>query len=49
MGEIVEVDKETYEKLLEAVDFLDCLAHCGVDSWSGYEEAQEMMELLTDD
>ena len=34
------------KKLLEEVAFLECLRCVGVDNWCGYEEAQEIMEMM---
>lgn len=33
------------EKLEERVVFLDALEEAGVDSWDGYDEAQELLEV----
>ena len=33
------------EKLEERVAFLDALEAAGVDSWDGYDEAQELLEV----
>jgi DNA polymerase III epsilon subunit-like protein len=40
------VDKlrEQIESMKEDVEKLDCLEACGVDNWSGYDDAMEMME-----
>ena len=40
----VAVDKEEYEELVSDQKFLNALMAAGVDSWEGYEIAQEMME-----
>ena len=40
----VAVDKEEYEELVSDQKFLNALRAAGVDSWEGYEIAQEMME-----
>ena len=34
------------KKLLEEAAFLECLRCVGVDNWCGYEEAQEIMEMM---
>jgi len=36
--------KARVEKLEDEVAFLDCLRAAGVDNWSGYGDAQEMMD-----
>jgi hypothetical protein len=41
--ETVIISKVEYEELLEKSEFLSCLEAAGVDNWSGYGEAQEMM------
>lgn len=38
--------KKEYKKLLSDSWFLNCLQGAGVDSWNGYEEAQEMYQEL---
>jgi len=48
MDEFIQVVKrlETLvEKLEERVVFLDALEAAGVDSWDGYDEAQELLEV----
>ena len=44
--EVAELSKfeMEYEYLLEQVEFLNCLEAAGVDNWSGYGDAQQMME-----
>lgn len=42
--EMVTISKEEYERLLNRAEFLSCLEACGVDNWSGYGYAWEMME-----
>lgn len=32
-----------YKRLLDRVEFLNCLEACGVDNWHGYGEAWQMM------
>ena len=44
-SEQILIYKSDYQNLLENSKFLACLQACGVDNWSGYEEAQEMMEV----
>lgn len=34
---------ENYKELLDDLKFLRALEAAGVDSWEGYEQAQEMM------
>jgi hypothetical protein len=41
--EMVTITKAEYERLLDREAFLDCLEACGVDNWSGYGDAHEMM------
>ncbi len=40
----VTVDKAEYDKLVARDKWLSCLEAAGVDSWEGYEEAQEMQD-----
>ena len=42
--ETVEITKREYEGLLADVEFLGCLEMAGVDNWSGYDFAKDMME-----
>lgn len=39
----VIIPKSEYERLIEAEEFLNCLRAAGVDNWSGYDDAREMM------
>lgn len=41
--ETVTISKDYYVKLMEQVEFLNCLEACGVDNWNGYADAHEMM------
>jgi hypothetical protein len=43
MSEEVENLKKQIAELQEQADFLAALEACGVDSWEGYEQAQEMV------
>lgn len=43
-GNVISVDAERYYSLLEDSEFLSCLRACGVDNWSGYGDAYEMMD-----
>lgn len=40
----IKITLNEYNKLLRAANFLDCLEACGVDNWSGYSDAIEMLE-----
>lgn len=42
--ETVTIPKSQYETLLAHAEFLSCLEACGVDNWSGYCDAIEMMK-----
>ena len=44
MEETITISKEEYESLLEDQKLLICLQGAGVDNWSGYECALEMMQ-----
>lgn len=44
MDETVTITKQHYEELKEAQTWVECLEACGVDNWSGYEDAQEMFK-----
>ena len=41
--EMVVITKEEYESLLEDSNFLSALKAAGVDNWSGYGEAFDIM------
>jgi hypothetical protein len=41
--ETIEIEKEEYESLLAASDFLSALESAGVDNWEGYDYAQDLM------
>ena len=41
---MVTISKLEYDQLLENSEFLECLEAAGVDNWSGYDYASEMME-----
>jgi hypothetical protein len=41
--ENITITKDEYRRLLNAEDKLSCLESCGVDNWSGYDDAMEMM------
>lgn len=45
----VLVAKSEYERLQRDSEFLGCLEACGVDNWSGYGDAQEMMKTGEDE
>lgn len=40
--ETVTITKAEYKRLLDRVEFLECLKATGVDNWDGYSEAYEM-------
>jgi len=42
--ESVTISKASFERMQEALAFLECLEAAGVDNWCGYGEAQTMME-----
>lgn len=42
-NETVTISKEEYDSLLEDQHMLQCLQGAGVDNWSGYDLAIEMM------
>lgn len=46
--ETVTISKSEYVKLKGDSDFLSALFAAGVDSWEGYEQAQEAMQDDTD-
>lgn len=43
---MVCLTEKEYDKLIEAEQFLDCLEHCGVDNWEGYDDARSMYEKM---
>ena len=43
MEETITISKKEYESLLEDQKLLQCLQGAGVDNWSGYDYAIEMM------
>ena len=44
MEETITISKKEYESLLEDQKLLQCLQGAGVDNWSGYDYAMEMMK-----
>lgn len=46
MEELVEISKDRLDELIEAENFLTALIEAGVDNWSGYSVAQEMLERI---
>jgi hypothetical protein len=40
----ITISKKEYEELLEDQKLLRCLQDAGVDNWSGYDYAMEMMK-----
>lgn len=45
----VKISKIEYYKLLRDSQFLDALYEAGVDSWDGYEYAQEINSINSED
>ena len=45
MKEEVTISRDEYDELIQALELLNCLEACGVDNWSGYSDACEMMEV----
>lgn len=45
--EMVSVPKREYERLLERDEWLSCLEAAGVDNWSGFDDAREIMREQT--
>jgi len=43
MEEMVTITKSEYDSLLEYSRWLSALECSGVDNWSGYDEAKEML------
>ena len=48
-NEKVEISVNSYNNLIEAYNLLECLLSCGLEKWSGYSEAVDMLENLEDD
>lgn len=42
MEETIIISKSDYEQLLRDQELLGCLEACGVDNWSGWDDAIEM-------
>lgn len=40
--EMVTITKEEYDRLVDDSYMLSCLEACGVDNWSGWDDAMEM-------
>jgi hypothetical protein len=40
----ITISKKEYEELLEDQKLLRCLQDAGVDNWSGYDYAMEIMQ-----
>ena len=47
--EMVTITKKEYDELIQDSIFLQCLEGAGVDNWSGYSYAQEMMAEYDED
>jgi len=43
-GKMVTITQKEHNKLLEDSNFLEALKCLGVDNWSGYSEAMELLE-----
>lgn len=43
-NETVTLTKAEYERMLERLEWLDCLEAAGVDNWEGYDIALEMLD-----
>ena len=44
MSDTVTISKEEYDELLDDSKFLSALRACGVDNWSGYDNALDMID-----
>lgn len=47
--ETVTITKEEYERLQRDSLWLQCLESAGVDNWSGYDYAQELLDESEED
>jgi hypothetical protein len=46
MGEVVEIitiTKKEYEEMKRDSELLSCLEACGVEEWSGWDKAMDML------
>ena len=43
MEETVTIPKSIYEQLLRDQELLSCLEACGVDNWTGWDDAMYML------
>ena len=43
-GSTITIPMKRYVELTDAENFLSALEQAGVDNWSGYEEAQTILE-----
>jgi len=43
-GDKILIDKKEYQDLLLAANVLNALEGAGVDNWSGYDDAREMLD-----
>lgn len=41
--ETVTIDVREYQRLLKRDEWLECLEAAGVDNWSGYDDAREIL------
>jgi hypothetical protein len=42
--ELITIEKEVYDKLVNAFSMLKCLVDAGVDNWDVYDDAMELYE-----
>jgi len=47
-AKMVTIESSKLKELMESALFLECLESCGVDNWSGYDDAREMYREATD-
>lgn len=45
----ITISKEEYDRLIERDNWLNCLEAAGVDNWSGYDYAKEILNGSEDD
>jgi len=41
---LIEIEQEEYDRLLESEMILDALVENGVDNWSGYKDAMNLVD-----
>jgi hypothetical protein len=42
--ETITISVKEYNQLIKNNEFINCLIDVGVDNWTGYEEAQRLLE-----